>query len=122
MKKELTQLYQFHVNFYGTVSQETFLVPQCINAKLLLAKTPEEIEHIISKHESELAALLNPVDEYLVCDTAAELMAEVLSSKGFSFRIVCGVNDNGDSHSYVQVGDKKYNPTHQGFGNYLNID
>lgn len=66
--------------------------------------------------EAELAALLNHFDEFLVCDSATELMADVLRSKKNDFRVVCGINDIGESHSYIQIGQDRYDPTHQGFG------
>lgn len=92
------------------------LVPTEINSELNQAKTSEEIEAVISRHEADLTACFSPLEEYLTCDTAVELMADVLNSKGIEYKVVCGVNDNGDSHSYIQVGDKFFDPTHQGFG------
>lgn len=106
----------FTILFHGFSKTYSFSVPAHINVKLEEASTPEEIESIISDHEAELANLLYPCDDFLVCDTAAELMADVLHSKGIEHQIICGISDAGDSHSYVRVGGKNYDPTHQGFG------
>ncbi|MEQ8753255.1 MAG: hypothetical protein RID09_07020 [Coleofasciculus sp. G1-WW12-02] len=107
---------QFEVRFYGLTWVTACFVPTHINKLLLLAKTPEEVEKISCNSEAELAALLNPGDEFLVCDTACELMADVLSAKKVDFSVVCGINDIGDAHSYIQIGQNRYDPTHQGFG------
>lgn len=106
----------FVVRFYGLLSCKSYPVPGHINLKLLAATTPQEIEQIISDHESELAGLHHPGDEFLVCDTAAELMADVLRVKGISYKVICGVNDEGNAHSYVEVDGVFYDPTHQGLG------
>lgn len=107
---------QFVVSFYGLSTRRAIPVPQLICGELEAAETPKEIEAIICEHEAELAALQNPCDDFLVCDSAAELMADVLRSKGIVYQIICGVNDEGDSHSYVRVEGCNYDPTHQGFG------
>lgn len=104
----------FFVRFYGFATSRGVQVPQHINKLLLDAQTPEEIERIISEHETELAQLNS--DEFLVCDSAAELMADVLRQKGIGYQIICGINDEGSSHAYVRVGGRNYDPTHQGFG------
>lgn len=110
---------QFCVNFHGLTWVKSLAIPLYINRKLNQAKTPEEIEQIIGEHEPELAQLLNPLDEFLVCDSAAELMADVLQAKGIKCRVVCGISDYGDSHSYVVVDGARYDPTCQGFGDKL---
>lgn len=108
----------FVIKFFGLAfaSTRSFPIPTHIDAELIAAESPIEIERIICEHEAELAQLGHECDEFLVCDTAAELMADVLRSKGISYQIICGVNDEGNSHSYVRVGDRNYDPTHQGFG------
>lgn len=111
---------QFVVQFFGFNSATPFPVPPHVNAELEAAETPEEIERIISEHEEELAQLRHECDEFLVCDSAAELMADVLRSKGIAYQIICGINDEGNSHSYARVGNKNYDPTHQGFGEEFN--
>lgn len=113
---EMSQQVHFCVRFHGTSSVRSYLVPQHLNQLLELADTPEQVEFLISEYECQLAQLDNPCDEFLVCDTATELMADVLRSKGIGYQIICGVNDEGDSHSYIQIGEKKYDPTYQGFG------
>lgn len=106
----------FFIRFYGTTKSRGIQVPTHINQLLVQAETPEEIERIICEHETELAQLNNRCDEFLVSDSAAELMADVLRSKGIGYQVICGINDEGNSHSYVQVGNTNYDPTHQGFG------
>ncbi|MFP5270310.1 hypothetical protein [Coleofasciculus sp.] len=113
---------QFEVRFYGLTWQEARSIPRHINDQLIKAKKPEEIERIISEFEAELAALLNPCDDFLICDSATELMADVLRSKEFEFSVVCGINDIGDSHSYIQIGQDRYDPTHQKFGDEYKED
>ncbi|MEQ9370661.1 MAG: hypothetical protein RIG63_16795 [Coleofasciculus chthonoplastes F3-SA18-01] len=112
---------KFFCNFYiGLTSVKSIQVPSHIQQKLDDAKTPEEVEDIIGSHEPELAGLLEPfspaASEFLVCDSAAELMADVLQAKGIKCRVVCGVSDYGDSHSYVVADGGRYDPTCQGFG------
>jgi hypothetical protein len=106
----------FVIGFYGFPNCRHIPVPRHIEAELIAAESPQDIERIISEHETELAQLHHPDNEFLVCDTAAELMADVLRSKGIAYQIICGVNDEGNAHSYIKVGDKFYDPTHQGFG------
>lgn len=110
----------FAVNFHGLTRSKSIEVPNWINERLHAAKTPEEIEEIIGECEPDLAHLFDADSDFLVCDSAAELMFDVLMSKGIKCRIECGVNDYGDSHSYVVVADgKRYDPTHQGYGDFL---
>jgi len=109
--------HQFSVNFYGLTWSKSIDVPKHINEDLNEATTPEEVENIISKYESALARLFDPESDFLVCDSAAELMADVLHSKKIVCQVVCGINDYGDSHSYVTAMGKNYDPTHQGYGN-----
>jgi hypothetical protein len=105
----------FTISLYGLSGATlTVPVPLYINRELNSAQTPKEVEQVISDHEAHLADLLQ--SEFLVCDTATELMADVLRSKGLAYQIICGVNDRGESHSYIKVGDERYDPTHQGFG------
>ncbi|MBD2005626.1 MULTISPECIES: hypothetical protein [Cyanophyceae] len=106
----------FVARFYGFTTATSYAVPAHINAALIATTNPAEIEQIISDYEAELAQLHNPANEFLVCDTAAELMADVLRSKGIPYKIICGKNDEGDSHSYIEVRGVFYDPTHQGFG------
>ena len=112
---------QFFVRFYGTEWCQTRKVPFHVNQKLNQAKTPGEIENIISKHEAELAATLTgePDDVFLVCDSAAELMSDVLKFLRIQHDVVVGINDAGDSHSYICVGGDRYDPTHQGYGDEI---
>lgn len=110
----------FVVQFFGCASTHSFPVPPHVNAELEAAETPEEIERIICEHEESLAQLRHECDEFLVCDTAAELMSDVLDAKNIPHKIICGINDEGNSHSYVRVGDRNYDPTHQGFGEEFN--
>jgi hypothetical protein len=113
---------QFKVNFYGFARKDAINIPPHINDALIQAETPKEVERTISEFETELAALFNPCDEFLTCDSAVELMANVLNFKGFLFIVVCGINDFGESHAYIQMGDRldpteeKLDPTYQGFG------
>lgn len=111
----------FKVNFYGLSSCLSLDVPEAIEAKLKAAHTPLEIEAVIADHESDLAAVLREDEEFLVCDTAADLMAQVLSYHGIEYKVICGVNDAEDSHSYVEVGGVNYDPTHQGFGTLCKV-
>lgn len=104
------------VRFHTISSARSYPVPLHLNQLLEMAETPEQVEMLISEYETELAQLDNECNEFLVCDSAAELMADVLRSKGIGYQIICGVNDEGDSHSYVRVGEKNYDPTYQGFG------
>lgn len=105
----------YHIRFHGLTKTRSYPVPSHLNQLLEMAQTPEQIEMLLSEYEAELAQLDNECDDFLTCDSAAELMADVLSSKQIICQIICGKNDEGDSHSYVQVGEKKYDPT-QGFG------
>lgn len=104
------------IRFYALSSVRSYPVPTHLNQLLEQAETPEQIEMLISENESQLAQLDNECNDFLVCDSAAELMADVLRSKGIGYQLVCGVNDEGDSHSYIQVRGKNYDPTYQGFG------
>lgn len=106
----------FCISFYGTTSTRSYPIPEHLSQLLELADTPEQVEKLISEYETELAQLDNECNEFLACDSAAELMADVLRSKGIGYQIICGTNDEGDSHSYVRVGKKNYDPTYQGFG------
>lgn len=106
----------FEVRFYGTTCVRSYPVSEHFNQLLELANTPEQIEMLISEYESQLAQLDHETNEFLICDTAAELMADVLRSKGIECQVICGINDEGQSHSYVRVGEKNYDPTYQGFG------
>lgn len=104
----------FCVRFYGTNGPRSYPVPAHLNELLEQAKTPEILEMLLSEYETDLARLDNDCDEFLVSDSAVELMADVLRSKGIGYQIICGTNDEGNSHSYIQVGGKKYDPTYQG--------
>lgn len=106
----------FCIRFYGLNGVRSYAVPAHLNQLLELADTPEQIEFLISEYEAQLAQLDNECNDFLVCDSATELMVDVLRSKGIGYQIICGVNDEGDSHSYVRVGDRNYDPTYQGFG------
>lgn len=106
----------FVICIYGLTTSKALPVPNHIQDKLVLATTAKEVETVISEHESELAQLFNEYDEFLVCDSAAELMGDVLKSKDIEYKIICGINDVGDSHSYIEVDGQYYDPTKQGFG------
>ena len=111
----------FTLNFYGLSSCLSLDVPEPIQAKLKAAQTPKQIEAVIADHEAELAAVLREDDDCLICDTVAELMSQVLSYHGIEHKVICGINDAGNSHSYIQVGEANYDPTHQGFGENLEL-
>lgn len=104
----------FRICIFGLTVSKALPVPNHIQNKLVLATTAKEIEAIIFEHETELAEMFD--QELLVCDSAAELMADVLKSKGIEHKIICGFNDVGDSHSYIKVDGQYYDPTEQGFG------
>lgn len=92
-------------------------VPPRVAKELDQASTPEEIEKVISDNESLLASVcVGPEEEFLYCDHAADLMSNVLTKKGIAHEVVTGRSDEGSAHLYIKIGDKRYDPTHQGFG------
>lgn len=104
------------IRFYGLDWEVTIPLPPEIELELAQADSPEAVEVVIRDRELQLAQLFDPGQTFLCCDSATELMADVLRSKQIPCEVVCGVNDWGDAHSYVQVAEKKYDPTGQGFG------
>lgn len=101
-------MHDFVVRFYGLLTCKSYPVPAHINSELVSATSPHEINRIISEYEVELARLHNPNNDFLVCDTATELMADVLRLKGIGYKIICGVNDEGDARSHVEVDGIHY--------------
>jgi hypothetical protein len=95
-----------------------YRLPAEIADQLNNAQTPEDVELIIAKKERAIAKLIHsPTYPYIYCDHAAELMSRALARKGIIHRLVVGWCDEGSSHAYVIVNGKRYDPTHQGFGN-----
>lgn len=99
-------------------------IPTNINQALIKASTPEEIEIILSDGEKQIADMLNKddLDGYLDCDQVADLMSQVLTYKNIQHHIVIGKSDEGSSHAYIKIGEKRYDPTHQGFNDMSNED
>lgn len=89
-------------------------VPQRISDELKAARTPDEVQDVLKRREKDLARNYDKHDEYLSCDNVADLMVQVLKSKGIRAKGVVGYSDEGSSHVWVEVGGKKYDPTEQG--------
>ncbi len=103
--------------FYIEYGGKWISIPKHITNLLKSARTPEEIESIIADKEQEIADFLDPDMGYLWCDHTAQLMHQVLKYKKIPHQVVVGTtNDNIQSHSYIKVGNKRYDPTKQGFG------
>jgi len=89
-------------------------IPEFAREKILRAKTPRGIELAVSQEESYIASQAGR--EFLDCDEAANLMSAGLRAKGIPHIMVVGESDEGSSHAYIIVDDKRYDPTHQGYG------
>lgn len=80
-------------------------------------QTPEEISQAISDKEKEIANRLDKNKEgYLDCDEATDIMGYFLKKKDIRHKVIIGKSDEGSSHAYIKIGDKRYDPTNQGFG------
>ena len=98
----------------GRVSGQVHPIPDDVREALLAAKTPREMESIIAEAEPRLAAMDNR--SFLDCDEAANLMIAALRAHGIPHIMVIGESDEGSSHAYVIVDGRRYDPTHQGYG------
>lgn len=116
--KLLTESQKLNSNkFYIHYNDAWVAIPNKITKLLKLATTPEEIESIIADREREIADFLDPDMIYLYCDHTAQLMHQVLQHKGIKHQMILGTtDDNFQNHSYIKIGDKRYDPTKQGFG------
>lgn len=83
------------------------------------AQTPREIEAAIKKHETDIANSGLGSEGYISCDTATEIMASFLREKGIPHEIVYGPvargPDKGQTHSYIRIGNERFDATEQGF-------
>lgn len=89
-----------------------------VKSKLLAAETPEQIEKAIADNEKAIADTYDKnLEGYLDCDMAADLMHYLLKKRNIDHQLIIGKSDEGSSHAYVKIGNKRYDPTKQGFGN-----
>lgn len=96
--------------------REPFPMPDPIARGLEAAKTPKDVENVLSKHEREMASAIGTGhdERYLDCDEMAETMSRILTAKGIRNRVIIGKSAEGSSHAWVRVGNEDYDPTHQG--------
>ena len=99
--------------YLDTMGGDPIVVPDGIAVSLDRARTPKQIEYVISRNERRLASLYRSGEEFLTCDIAAELMSQVLRKKKIPHLVVMGTIQHNQSHSYIRIGDKTYDPTHQ---------
>ena len=114
--KHLLEINSWEINKY---TKEFYInkISRLLLNQILLANTPEEIEKIISDNESNIANSINPNKEgYLDCDEACDIMHYFLQIKKIPHQLIIGKSDEGSSHAYVKIGEHRYDPTHQGFG------
>lgn len=95
----------------------TYNVPPLINQQLNSAQTPADILQVIVDNETELSNLNNQHSKYYCrlsdiydSETVAELMSDVLTSKGInhSIRIAEDIEGGNEVLYYVEVDEIAY--------------
>lgn len=115
-----------HLRRYHIGSDTSRAVPVDIIGILQRAKTPKEIEKLIQEHGDQLCKALRSgfisinresgvKTSFFNCETAADLMEQVLDARHIDHTEVEGFNDNDEPHVGVEVAGKVYDPSGQGF-------
>jgi hypothetical protein len=108
---------QYKIKFFGLKSA-TYNVPLHINKQLNAAQTPADILQVIVDNEIELSKLNDPSNKFswdfkkvYDSETIAELMSEVLTSKGIEHTLRIAEDLGGQGHEvlyYIEVKGMSY--------------
>lgn len=108
---------QYKIKFFG-VKPTLYNVPLYINQQLVAAQTPADILQVIVDNEPELQRLFQDgrkgfyynINDPSGSETVAELMSDVLTSKGIehSFRIAEDIEEDNKVLYYVEENGIAY--------------